>query len=329
MRFKRLLVTGGAGFIGSSFIRMGLKELPCERIVNLDLLTYAADLRNLLNCEIDPRYRFVQGDICNKDLVEKTCLEEQIEAIVHFAAETHVDRSIKEPTEFFHTNVRGTLSLLEVVRAHPMIHLHHISTDEVYGSQEVGAFSEKSPYRPNSPYAASKAAADHAVRAYAHTYNLSTTLSHCSNNYGPGQHVEKFIPHMLSKLLTRQPLPVYGQGLNVRDWIFVDDHSEAVWKILDKGKRGEVYGIGGECELRNIDAVHQLIDSFKEHSQEDVDQLRSLIHFVTDRPGHDLRYALDIAKIKQEINWRPSHTFPIGLNKTVSWYLKNRDRIIA
>jgi dTDP-glucose 4,6-dehydratase len=329
MRFKRLLVTGGAGFIGSSFIRTGLEKWPCERIVNLDLLTYAADLRNLCECENDSRYRFVQGDICDTALVEKICLEEKIEAIVHFAAQTHVDRSIQDPREFFHTNVQGTLSLLEVVRAHREIHFHHISTDEVYGSQEEGAFSEKSPYRPNSPYAASKAASDHCVRAYAHTYDLSTTLSHCSNNYGPGQHVEKFIPHMLSKLLTKMPLPIYGQGLNVRDWIFVDDHSEAVFSILDKGRKGEVYDIGGECELRNIDAVHQLIDIFKEQAQEDTAELRSLIRFVTDRPGHDLRYAIDIAKIKYEIGWSPLHTFPVGLNKTVSWYLKHKSRIIS
>lgn len=328
MKFKRLLVTGGAGFIGSSFIRRGLKKESCERIVNLDLLTYAADLRNLFGCESDPRYLFIKGDICDSELVEKICLEEKIEAIVHFAAQTHVDRSIEGPQEFFHTNVQGTLSLLEVLRLHKAIHLHHISTDEVYGSQEQGVFSEESPYRPNSPYAASKAASDHCVRAYAHTYDLSTTLSHCSNNYGPGQHVEKFIPQMLSKLLMKKPLPIYGQGLNIRDWIFVDDHSEAVWTILEKGKKGEVYDIGGECELRNIDTVHQLIDVFKEHVQEDVDELRSLIHFVADRPGHDLRYAIDIAKIKREIGWRPMYTFPLGLNKTVSWYLKNRDRIV-
>lgn len=328
MRFKRLLVTGGAGFIGSSFVRMGLM-LPCERLVNLDLLTYAADERNLIGCDTDPRYRFVQGDVCNTALVEKICLEEQIEAIVHFAAETHVDRSIAEPLPFFRTNVQGTLSLLEVVRAHPQIHLHHISTDEVYGSQEAGAFSEQSPYRPNSPYAASKAASDHCVRAYAHTYGLKTTLSHCGNNYGPGQHAEKFLPHMLGKLLAGQPLPIYGQGVNVRDWIFVDDHSEAVWMILEKSKPGEVYDIGGQCQVRNLDAVHQLITVFQEQTKEDAHHLRSLIRFVADRPGHDLRYAIDTTKIEREIGWRPAHTFPVGLSKTVSWYLDNKERLLA
>jgi len=328
MRFKRLLITGGAGFIGSSFIRIGL-SFPCERLVNLDLLTYAADLRNLSGCANDSRYRFVQGDVCDTALVEKICIEEQIEAIVHFAAETHVDRSITEPLSFFRTNVQGTLSLLEVLRAHPRIHLHHISTDEVYGSQEEGAFSENSPYRPNSPYAASKAASDHCVRAYAHTYGLKATLSHCGNNYGPGQHKEKFLPHMLAKLLAVQPLPIYGQGVNVRDWIFVDDHSVAVWMILEKGASGEVYDIGGECPLRNLDAVHQLIDVFQEHTQEDRARLRSLIHFVADRPGHDLRYAIDTTKIQREIGWRPAHTFPAGLAKTVSWYLDHKDRLLV
>ncbi len=238
LRYKRLLVTGGAGFIGSAFIRYGLKQgIGCEKIVNLDLLTYAADLRNLASVENDPRYLFVQGNICDEALVEKICVEMGIDAIVHFAAESHVDRSISGPRAFYETNVGGTIALLEVVRRHPQIHFHHISTDEVYGSlASEGVFSEDSPYRPNSPYAASKAASDHFVRAYAHTYGISTTLSHCTNNYGPGQHVEKFIPRMIYGCYHRQPLPLYGSGANVRDWIFVDDHSEAVWTILEKGE---------------------------------------------------------------------------------------------
>lgn len=234
MKAKRLLVTGGAGFIGSAFIQSGISR--CEKIVNLDLLTYAADLQNLSAVERDPRYRFVQGNICDRDLVEKICLEEDIDTIVHFAAESHVDRSISSPQDFLEANVRGTLLLLEVVRQNPSLHFHHISTDEVYGSLALGenSFHEDSAYRPNSPYAASKAASDHFVRAYAQTYGISTTLSHCCNNYGPGQFPEKLIPLMIRNCLKKAPLPVYGKGDAIRDWLYVRDHAEAVWKILEK-----------------------------------------------------------------------------------------------
>jgi dTDP-glucose 4,6-dehydratase len=326
---RRLLVTGGAGFIGSSFIRHGLNACLCERIVNLDLLTYAADLRNLSSCENDPRYRFVQGDVCDEQLVETVCAEEKIDAIVHFAAETHVDKSIADPKIFCHTNIFGTLSLLETVRKQPHIHYHHISTDEVYGSlAEDGYFVESSPYRPNSPYAASKAAADHFVRAYAHTYGLSVTLSHCTNNYGPCQHSEKLIPKMIASLVHKQPLPLYGQGLNVRDWIFVDDHSEAVWAILAQAKSGETYGIGGECEKSNLQLVHELIDAFAEMSCSDSRLLRSLITMVPDRAGHDFRYAIHTEKLKQDMQWRAKHAFADGLRQTLAWYLENQDRLL-
>ncbi len=324
MRYKKLLVTGGAGFIGSAFIRYGLSRLPCESLTNLDLLTYAADPASLQAVEKDPRYLFVQGDICDEDLVERLCISHQIDAIVHFAAETHVDRSILEPTTFLYANVAGTVALLEVVRRHPRIHFHHVSTDEVYGSLEKGHFSETSPYRPNSPYAASKAAADHFVRAYAHTYGLSTTLSHCSNNYGPYQNREKLIPLMISRCLAKEPLPVYGSGLNVRDWLYVDDHAEALWMILEQGRRGEVYDIGGECERQNLELLGALISLLAAATQESEESYRALLAFVPDRPGHDLRYAIDCAKIQKELGWRPRHSFAEGLRKTVDWYMHAR-----
>jgi dTDP-glucose 4,6-dehydratase len=326
---KRLLVTGGAGFIGSAFIRYGLSHSPqCEKIVNLDLLTYAADLRNLISLETDPRYLFVQGDIRDDVLVEKLCVEHEIDAIVHFAAESHVDRSILGPRAFFETNVGGTLSLLEVVRRHRHIHFHHISTDEVYGTlAQEGTFSEDSPYRPNSPYSASKAASDHCVRAYAHTYDLSTTLSHCTNNYGPCQNVEKFIPRMIAGCFHKKNLPIYGLGINIRDWIFVDDHSEAIWAILEKGEKGHVYNIGGECERKNIDLLHAIIHEFAHLKEEDPKDLMSLVTFVSDRPGHDFRYAIDCSKMKQEIDWRPLHDLSSGIRKTIAWYLENPERL--
>ncbi len=326
---KHFLVTGGAGFIGSAFIRYGLKHNPqCEKIVNLDLLTYAADLRNLASAETDPRYFFVQGDIRDEALVEKLCVKHEINAIVHFAAESHVDRSILGPRAFFETNVGGTLSLLEVVRRQRHVHFHHISTDEVYGTlTRESTFSENSPHRPNSPYSASKAASDHFVRAYAHTYGLSTTISHCTNNYGPCQNVEKFIPRMIAGCLHRKSLPIYGEGINVRDWIFVDDHSEAVWLILEKGEKGNVYDIGGECERRNIDLVHSIIHEFASLKEENPKDFISLITFIDDRPGHDFRYAIDCGKIKQELSWRPLHDLSSGIRKTIAWYLENPDRL--
>lgn len=329
MKYKRFLVTGGAGFIGSSFIRYGLKRMSVEKIVNLDILTYAADLRNLSSVENDPRYLFCKGDICDEALVERLCVEHEIDAIVHFAAETHVDRSILGPRAFYETNVGGTLSLLEVVRRHPHIHFHHISTDEVYGSLESeGVFTENSPYLPNSPYAASKAASDHFVRAYSHTYGISTTLSHCTNNYGPCQNTEKFIPRMIYGCFHKEQLPVYGEGVNVRDWIFVDDHSGAVWSILEKGQKGQVYDIGGQCERKNIDLLHAIIKEFAGLKKEDPKELMSLITFVDDRPGHDFRYAIDCAKTQSELGWLPQHDIASGIRKTIAWYLENSERLV-
>lgn len=321
--FRRILVTGGAGFIGSSFIRYGLKKISwCERIVNLDLLTYAADLNNLSEVAEEPRYRFVHGDIRDSALVEQLCIEEEISAIVHFAAESHVDRSITAPLAFYETNVGGTVALLDVVRRHPHIHFHHISTDEVYGALSFeGQFSENSPYRPNSPYAASKAASDHFVRAYAHTYGLFTTLSHCTNNYGPCQNGEKFIPTIIHCCLQAREIPLYGSGEQVRDWIFVDDHSEAVFQILERGKSSEVYDIGGECELSNRALIALIIDQLAKETGAPLDKYRSLIRFVADRPGHDFRYAIDCTKIKETLGWRPRHDLHAGLQKTLSWYL--------
>ncbi len=320
-RFKKILVTGGAGFIGSSFIRYGLQTFDVEKIINLDLLTYAANVKNMAPFQNDPRHLFVQGDIQDSNLVTSLCKDHCIEAIVHFAAESHVDRSITNPQHFIETNIVGTFALLEVVRKHPHIHFHHISTDEVYGSCEKGYFSESSSYLPNSPYSASKAASDHLVRAWAHTYGLSTTMSHCSNNYGPCQHAEKFIPLIISHCRQGKPLPVYGQGLNIRDWLYVDDHADAVWKILNQGSRGEVYDIGGKTEKKNIDLLHLLIDLYAKKTATPKELLQRLITFVPDRPGHDFRYAIDSTKISEQLGWVPMHTLEQGLEKTLQWYL--------
>jgi len=319
--FKRILVTGGAGFIGSAFIKYLFKNVPVEKVVNLDLLTFVANLKNLIPVEKDPRYRFVHGDILNSTLVRQLIQNEQIEAIVHFAAESHVDRSIEDPLPFYRTNVEGTIALLEVVRQFPHIHFHHVSTDEVFGSTERGEFTEDSPYRPNSPYAASKAASDHFVRAYAMTYDLSITLSHASNNYGPHQYREKFIPRMIYGCIREELLPVYGQGINVRDWIHVDDHVEAIWEIIQKGRCGEAYNVGGRHELRNIDLLHQLIEYFAKARSESTSKYRELITYVKDRAGHDFRYALSCKKIEKELGWKPSRIFDHELESTIGWYL--------
>ncbi|MBS0624462.1 MAG: dTDP-glucose 4,6-dehydratase [Verrucomicrobia bacterium] len=320
----KLLVTGGAGFIGSAFIRFLLRLTEFRgRILNVDKLTYAANLDNLKGVSDHPRYRFIQADINQTSLIEKLLEEEEIDAIVHFAAETHVDRSIASAEPFLEANVRGTMSLLEAVRKNPHVHFHHISTDEVYGSLgESGHFTELSPYRPNSPYSATKAASDHLVRAYAHTYNLSTTLSHCSNNYGPGQFPEKFIPLMITNCLLQKPLPIYGRGANVRDWLYVEDHAEAIWTILKKGKKGQTYDIGGNCELANRDLLQCLIEIVSSELNVEPDRFFNLVRYVTDRPGHDFRYAIDSAKMKRELGWEPRWTLDRGLKKTVQWYLK-------
>lgn len=327
---RNILVTGGAGFIGSAFIRYLLSpELNFSGIcVNLDLLTYAGSLENLKSIEKHPRYIFQKGDIGNETLIEHLCQEHQIDTIIHFAAESHVDRSILGPKAFIETNILGTFRLLEVVRRNPHIHFHHVSTDEVYGSLgETGYFTEETPYRPNSPYSASKASSDHLVRAYHHTYGLSTCLSNCSNNYGPYQFPEKLIPVMILNCLERKPLPVYGKGVNVRDWLFVEDHAKALWLLLKRGKKGETYNIGGESEQRNIDIIHEITRIVAEMQGVPHTELLSLISFVEDRPGHDFRYAIDCTKIQREIGWRPPHTFSDGLKKTVLWYMSQQQWI--
>ncbi len=316
-----LLVTGGAGFIGSAFIRYLLRKPDFTgRILNYDALTYAGNLEYLNGFHAHPRYRFVQGDILNQPLVEKLLLDNEIDTVVHFAAETHVDRSIASALPFIETNVKGTLSLLEAVRKFPHVHFHHISTDEVYGSLgESGFFNENSCYRPNSPYAASKAASDHLVRAFAQTYGISTTISHCSNNYGPCQYPEKFIPLMIQNCLKRKPLPVYGRGSNVRDWLYVDDHADAIWRILQKGKKGQTYDIGGKTELSNLELLQLLIELIQ---SERPGEYHSLIRFVQDRAGHDFRYALDTSKIELELDWKPTISFKEGLVRTIRWHSK-------
>jgi dTDP-glucose 4,6-dehydratase len=317
-----LLVTGGSGFIGSAFIRNLLRSPDFHgRILNLDALTYAASPHNLKGFEEHPRYRFMQGDINNLFLVDQLCTTHEIDAIVHFAAETHVDRSIASAAPFIEANVRGTMNLLEVVRRHPSIHFHHVSTDEVYGTLgATGHFNETSSYRPNSPYSASKAASDHLVRAYAQTYHLSTTLSHCSNNYGPFQHPEKLIPLMITNCLERKPLPIYGQGTNVRDWLYVDDHIDAIWTIMQKGKSGETYDIGGDAEKTNLQLLHLLIERLSDETGVNALHYHSLIRFVADRPGHDFRYAIDHSKLTRELGWSPKTDLRTGLWRTVTHY---------
>jgi len=321
-----LLVTGGAGFIGSNFVLSTIAETG-EALVNLDKLTYAGSLRNLEALRDDPRHLFVQGDICDRSLVRELLKKHKPRAIVHFAAESHVDRSIAGPAPFIQTNVVGTFSLLEEARAHSreLVFLH-VSTDEVYGSLGASdpAFTEVTPYAPNSPYSASKAAADHLVRAYHHTYGVATLTTNCSNNYGPYQFPEKLIPLMIGNALAGKPLPVYGDGLNVRDWLYVADHCDAIRRVLEKGSPGEVYNIGGGAEKTNIDLVRTICALLDEASPRPGGRYADLISFVKDRPGHDRRYAIDAGKIARALGWRPRESFDSGLRKTVQWYLKNQ-----
>ena len=326
MRQSMILVTGGAGFIGSNFVLSTLKQQD-EPIVNLDKLTYAGSLRNLEGLRDDPRHVFVQGDICDRELVRELLKQHRPRAIVHFAAESHVDRSISGPAQFIQTNVTGTFCLLEETRLFPgEIRFLHVSTDEVYGSlgTEDPAFTEATPYAPNSPYAASKASSDHLVRAYHHTYGLPTLTTNCSNNYGPRQFREKLIPLTIANALAGKPLPVYGDGRNVRDWLYVEDHCEAVRLVLERGRPGETYNIGGGCEKQNIDVVRTICALLDEASPRKEAKYAELINFVRDRPGHDWRYAMDASKIQRELAWRPRETFESGLAKTVRWYMENR-----
>jgi dTDP-glucose 4,6-dehydratase len=326
-----ILVTGGAGFIGSNFILQRMERDPAS-IVNLDKLTYAGNLRNLETVAYERRYEFVHGDIGDRGLVHDLLERRKPWAIVHFAAESHVDRSICEPEDFIRTNVDGTFALLEEVRAYweglveparPDFRFLHVSTDEVYGSlgPEDPAFSEETPYAPNSPYAASKAASDHFVRAYHHTYGLPVLTTNCSNNYGRFQFPEKLIPLMILNARDGKPLPVYGDGQNVRDWLYVEDHCEAIATVLARGRVGQTYNIGGWNEKRNIDIVQIICDIVDEMAGHRESARRSLITFVKDRPGHDRRYAMDAGKIERELGWRPQETFESGIRKTVRWYL--------
>ena len=333
---NKIIVTGGAGFIGSNFILQWLTKEQAT-VVNFDLLTYAGNPENLAGISERPNYEFVHGDICNRQLVRQTLDEHHPSAIVHFAAESHVDRSIHGPDDFVRTNVNGTLSLLEEARAYwsglpisdqAKFRILHVSTDEVYGSLGPNdpAFSETTAYAPNSPYSASKAASDHLVRAYHHTYGLPTLTTNCSNNYGPRQFPEKLLPLMLLNARAGKPLPVYGDGQNVRDWIFVEDHCDAVRAVLAGGRVGETYNIGGRSEQKNLDVVEMLCAALDELCPNDpVVPHRNLIRFVQDRPGHDRRYAIDSRKIEGELGWRPKETFATGLRKTIRWYLEHED----
>jgi dTDP-glucose 4,6-dehydratase len=336
---KNVLVTGGAGFIGSNFIRFLLNQEQIIHITNLDALTYAGSLENLKDVSSDKRYEFVQGNICDYPLCSQVIRDCDIDTVVHFAAESHVDRSIEGPAQFIETNITGTFTLLECVRSIWLnaknCHLegfrfHHISTDEVFGSlgQMDAPFHELTPYAPNSPYSASKAASDHLVRAYHKTYGLPVTISNASNNYGPFQLPEKLIPLVIFNALEEKPIPVYGDGMQIRDWIYVTDHCEAIWKILKNGKSGETYNIGGNNQPTNLEIIQiicKMMDEFQpEHAPHD-----RLIQFVKDRPGHDRRYAMNIQKISAELGWLPRESLQSGLRKTIEWYFQNHQWLQA
>lgn len=325
--FSRILVTGGAGFIGAHFIRFALSRLSANgQVVNLDALTYAGNTENLADIAADPRYFFIQGNICDQPLVEELLKKHNIEAIIHFAAESHVDRSIEGPLHFIETNIRGTFHLLEAAKKHK-VHFHHVSTDEVYGALgHEGKFTEDSPYRPNSPYSASKAASDHLVRAYHQTYGIAMTLSNCSNNFGPGQFEEKLIPKTITNFLSQTEVPVYGQGQQVRDWLYVEDHVKALWMIVHQGALGETYNIGGGHEWKNIELVQEIAKIVSEMKDISLESLLALIRFVPDRLGHDFRYAIDPKKMEQTFNWRPSAHFNEHLKHTVAWYAQKSIR---
>jgi dTDP-glucose 4,6-dehydratase len=315
---SRILVTGGAGFIGSNFIRMVLSEHSDTLVVNLDALTYAGNLENLAGFLDHANHTFVKGDICDGQLVAKVIDNYGIDTIVNFAAESHVDRSITGARIFIETNVTGTLMLLQAAREKDLERFVQVSTDEVYGSLGAeGKFTEQTPLSPNSPYSASKAAADHLVRAFGHTWGLKYNITRCSNNYGPYQFPEKLIPLMINNALNDKELPVYGDGLYVRDWLYVHDHCTAIWQVLKKARPGEIYNVGGCNEKANIEVVNLILDR--------LDKPKSLIKHVKDRPGHDRRYAIDADKIMSELGWRPSVSFEEGINKTIDWYLENAD----
>ncbi|MCK4534097.1 MAG: dTDP-glucose 4,6-dehydratase [Syntrophobacterales bacterium] len=329
---KNLMVTGGCGFIGSNFIHYLFKQTDFTgRIINVDKLTYAGNPDNLRGIEKDypDRYIFERADICDLELIEDIFSKYRIDAVCHFAAESHVDRSIKNPGAFIYTNIIGTFNLLEAARSHAgnFVLFHHISTDEVYGSLgKEGLFKETTPYQPNSPYSAAKASSDHLVRAYDKTYGLPVTISNCSNNYGPYQFPEKLIPLITLNAKEGEKLPVYGDGRNVRDWLYVEDHCDAIWTIMGSGRRGETYNIGGNMEMENIVIVEMICDILDEITGIGKNgPRRGLITFVKDRPGHDRRYAIDFTKLQSELNWSPEESFESGIRKTISWYLENSE----
>ncbi len=325
----KILVTGGAGFIGANFLDLLVPRHPEHEFVNLDKLTYAANLASLAAVSKLPNYSFRRVDIGDAAAVDAAFDEVQPDIVVHFAAESHVDRSITGPREFVRTNIEGTFNLLEAARRiwkDGQGLFHHVSTDEVYGSLgDEGMFTEETRYDPSSPYSASKAASDHLVRAYHRTFKLPVKLTNCSNNYGPLQFPEKLIPLMTLNALDGKPLPVYGKGLNVRDWLYVHDHCEAIWTVVNKGKVGDTYNIGGNNEVRNIDVVNNLCSILAEETGRPLASFEGLITYVKDRPGHDLRYAIDASKITRELGWSPAETFATGLRKTVRWYLDNTE----
>ena len=329
---KNLLVTGGAGFIGSNFVHYWLANYPEEYVIVLDALTYAGNRANLTAVEGNPKFKFIHGDILDTDLVEKVLKEEQIDTIVHFAAESHVDRSIHGPDAFLKTNIEGTHSLLKAaktvwldggVESH---RFHHVSTDEVYGTlgPDAPAFTEQNQYLPNSPYAASKASSDHIVRSYHHTYGLNTTISNCSNNYGPYQFPEKLVPLVIANCLDAKPLPIYGDGKQIRDWLYVDDHNRGIDLVIRNGQIDNTYNIGGNNEWTNIDIVTLICELMDEHHPEGAPH-KDLIIYVKDRAGHDRRYAIDATKIMSEFGFKPDESFETGIRKTIQWYLENEN----
>jgi dTDP-glucose 4,6-dehydratase len=336
---ENILITGGAGFIGSNFIHHLLKVEPTVRIINLDALTYAGSLENIKEFTASPKYVFIRGDIRDRMLVENLLKQYSIDTVVHFAAESHVDRSILGPAPFIDTNIMGTFTLLEAARhiwleerKIPVddLRFHHVSTDEVYGSLSLQdpAFSENTPYRPNSPYAASKASSDHLARAYHHTYGLPITITNCSNNYGPYQFPEKLIPLIILRAVEGQSLPVYGDGQQIRDWLYVEDHCKALWLVLKQGRVGETYNIGGGNQPTNLELVQKLCRIMDERITDHAPH-ETLIKHITDRPGHDRRYAMDTRKIESELGWRPERLLEDGLRETVKWYLSHPEWVAA
>ncbi len=325
---KNILITGGAGFIGSHLVRLMVLKYPEYRIINLDKLTYAGNLENLRDIEQQPNYSFIKADICDEKTIARIFEEHKITDVIHLAAESHVDRSISDPLAFVHTNVLGTVTLLNIARHFwkdlTNKRFYHVSTDEVYGSLgNEGFFTETTSYDPRSPYSASKAGSDHFVRAYGHTYGLPVVISNCSNNYGSFQFPEKLLPLFIHNIMTNKPLPVYGKGENIRDWLWVEDHCKAIDLLFHQASNGSTYNIGGWNEWKNIDLIHLLISIMDRKLGRSAGESQQLISYVTDRPGHDLRYAIDASKLENDFGWRPSVTFEQGLEATVEWYLQN------